>query len=66
MDGAKRKVELRRLLGGLDLTLSADEPASYEVSLLASAKSVEIARKSEVVLASKSDRRGPPTRPSSP
>ena len=56
VDGAKGKVQLRRLLRGLDLTVSADEPASYEVSLLASAKSVEIARKNEVVLAAKSDR----------
>ena len=54
VDGAKGKVQLRQLLRGLDLTLSADEPASYEVSLLASAKSVEIARKNEVVLAAKS------------
>ena len=55
--GAKRKVELNALLGGLDLTLSADEPASYEVSLLGSAKSVEIARKGEIVLASKTTER---------
>ena len=53
VDGAKGKLQLRQLLRGLDLTLSADEPASYEVSLLASAKSVQIARKNEVVLASK-------------
>ena len=54
VDGAKGKVQLRQLLRGLNLTLSADEPASYEVSLLASAKSVQIARKNEVVLAAKS------------
>ncbi len=55
--GAKSKVELESLLDGLDLTISSDEPAAYEASLLASAKSVEIARKSEVVLASKSTAR---------
>jgi hypothetical protein len=54
VDGAKGKVKLRQLRSGLDLTLSADEPASYEVRLLASAKSVQIARKNEVILAAKS------------
>jgi hypothetical protein len=53
VDGAKGKVSLQQLKRGLELTLTPDEAASYEVSLLASAKSVQIARKSEVVLASK-------------
>ena len=56
VDGAKNKVELRKLLRGLRLELSADEPASYEVSLRASARKVELA-KNEVVLAQKSIKR---------
>jgi hypothetical protein len=50
--GAKRKIELRKLLRGLELRLIPDEAASYEVTLLASARSVEIARKrNNVILA---------------
>ncbi len=54
VDGAKRKIELRKLLRGLELTLTPDEAASYEVSLVGSARSVEIARKrGDVILAEK-------------
>lgn len=52
--GAEKKVELRKLLRGLQLTLSSDEAASYEVTLTASPRSVELARKGELVLAQKS------------
>ena len=49
---AKRKIELRKLRRGLKLTLTPDEAASYEVSLVGSARSVEIARKrGDVILA---------------
>jgi hypothetical protein len=55
VEGAKRKVALRALLRGLKLTLSADEAASYDVTLAAKARSVEIARKrGDVILAEKS------------
>ncbi len=53
VEGAKKKLELAKLLRGLRLTLTPDEAASYEVSLLGSARSVEI-KKNEVVLAEKS------------
>ena len=50
----KRKIELRKLRRGLELTLTPDEAASYEVSLVGSARSVEIARKrGDVILAEK-------------
>ena len=48
--GAKKHVELKQLLRGLELTLTADEPASYEVTLLGTARSAEI-RKNDVILA---------------
>lgn len=52
--GARKKIELSKLLRGLELTLTPDEAASYEVTLLGSARSVEIARKrNDVILAEK-------------
>ena len=48
--GVKKHVDLKQLIRGLELTLTADEPASYEVTLLGSARSVEI-RKNDVILA---------------
>ena len=51
---AKRKIELRKLRRGLELTLTPDEAASYEVSLVGRARSIEIARKrGDVILAEK-------------
>ncbi len=53
--GAPKRIELDKLLRGLKLKLSSEEAASYEVSLLGSVRSVEIARKkSNVILAEKS------------
>jgi hypothetical protein len=53
--GAPKKIELDKLLRGLKLELTPDEAASYEVALLASARSVEIARKrNDLILAEKS------------
>jgi hypothetical protein len=50
VQGAKRRIELGRLLRGLELTLIPNEAASYEVTLTGSARSVELS-KSNVVLA---------------
>jgi hypothetical protein len=54
VEGAKRKIELRKLLRGLELTLTPDEAAAYEVTLVGSARSVELASKrGDVILAEK-------------
>lgn len=50
--GAKKKVELSKLLRGFKLRLTPDEAASFEVSLLGSARSLEL-RKNDVILAQK-------------
>jgi hypothetical protein len=53
VEGASKRIELGELRRGLELRLTPDEAASYEVTLLGSARSVQLARKGEVILASK-------------
>jgi hypothetical protein len=60
--GAGKRIDLRSFKKGLKLEVTTDERASVSARLTAAARSVEFARKAQVLLAEKSLKSGSGTR----